>query len=133
MAHKFQTNLKTHLKQVHLTAYNEMMKKEEAKQRNKERMKAKKKMLASPTQITLQGSMVKAQQYDKNSPQYRDITQKLASVGNVANSIVECEELILQLVHCYPIPTWAALDREMDVLLVKVKDGVSTNYAMQEK
>lgn len=131
IAGKYPTNLKSHLKKAHPSAHDEMVQKEEAKQREKERAKAQKK-ITSPTQVTLQESIEKGQQYDKASQRYKDITQKLAmfvSVGNVANSIVECEEfreLILQLDHRYPIPSRAALDTEMDALLKKVRDGVST-------
>ena len=76
IAGKFPTNLKAHLKGSHPVAYEEMLKRETKRQKEKE---AKKKLIlpshvAGDGQMTLACSLQKAKPYDKQSPMCRDIT-----------------------------------------------------------
>ena len=112
-------NLKAHIKGSHPAVYEQMLKKQAEKQKERE---ARVRKLASPPashvagQMTLVGTIQKTKPYEKDSTRYKSITRKLATfvaAGNVANRIVECEEfrdLLSQLDPRYPMPSRAALD-----------------------
>ena len=136
IAGKFPTNMKAHIKGSHPVAYEEMLKKEAEKLKEKE---TKRKLASPPSHVgglacgqrTLLDTIQHARPYDKESPRYIGITRKLATfvaAGNVANRVVECEEfreLFAQLDPRYPMPSRAALDREMEALLIDMKGKVA--------
>ena len=90
----------------------------------------KKSEVAATLQPTLRETLHKAKPYNQQSEQYKSISRKLAvfvAVGNVPNSIVECDEfrdLIKELDERYSVPGRTAIASEMDKLFIDLKTNM---------
>ncbi len=79
------------------------------------------------SQPTLADTLHKSKPYNQQSERYKKVTRKLSvfiAVGNVLNSIVECEEfrdLVKELDEQYIVPGRTSIGIEMDKVLIDLR------------
>ena len=121
----FTTNMKNHLKQLHLKEYQLILSKEESLAKEKAFKKPKELLRKQSSQMTLGKAFQR--KYDTKSSRYLMITHRLAIfIGstNIPNSLaenVEFQSLLETLDPRYTVPGQTHIGREIDQVLLAMK------------
>ena len=130
---KFSTNLKAHLKAKHSHQYEELLQKEKDV-KEKEASISKRSQCSfngqQQSQQTLAQVLQKGKKYDRDHPQYKKITRKLAifvASSSAPNSIVENPEfrsLLEEANNQYVVPSRYLLGNEIDHVISELKGNM---------
>ena len=137
---KYPTNMKQHLRTAHDTKYQEMLALEkEEEQKKKTQASSKVIKLSTAKQLTVAESFKGKPVYPTTSERYLTITKQLAIfIGstNVPNSIVENEafkSFVKSLDSRYPVPGRAVIGKELDKVLVTLKQNIHVLMSQARK